>query len=198
MPVVPWFPIPVYAEKVEGEEFDAVQKDLFDVYSKVKFARPSFWTSDTHEISTSGEDEFFRTCVLTEHKAFDALNFISNHVIRYMHQIGCQEDGDFEVRQSWFTKTKKDKYAHLHDHGEFDISGVYYMQTNTEDGNIIFPTMHRRLASNYVIRQIASVSNTFPLETGVIALWPSMLWHSTEANKTDNERLSVSFNIKFK
>ena len=38
---------------------------------------------------------------------------------------------------------------------------------------------------------------TAPLENGLLLLWPSNIKHGTQTNSTDNERLSLSFNINF-
>ena len=38
---------------------------------------------------------------------------------------------------------------------------------------------------------------SIPLKNGVLGLWPAILDHSTEANETDHERISLSFNICF-
>ena len=61
----------------------------------------------------------------------------------------------------------------------------------------MFPNYLRQFGSNYVIGQVANSISSFRLEQGVIGLWPSMLMHNTEPNPTDNDRVSVSFNIKF-
>ena len=39
---------------------------------------------------------------------------------------------------------------------------------------------------------------SIPLKNGILGLWPAILDHSTEANETDHERISLSFNIVFK
>ena len=96
------------------------------------------------------------------------------------------------------TRTTKGKYIHQHDHGNYDISGVYYLKTNGEDGQLYFPSPHRLLAGNFIISRIVDYYQHLPLENGVIAMWPSVLLHNTEPNQTDHERISASFNIKFR
>jgi hypothetical protein len=34
-------------------------------------------------------------------------------------------------------------------------------------------------------------------EVGALYLWPGMIEHQTATNKTDHERISLSFNIRF-
>ena len=101
------------------------------------------------------------------------------------------------ITQSWFTKTKHRKFAHLHDHGSSDLSGVYYVQTNGEDGNLIFEDPMRSYATNYIFQSITGVNPELPPKNGLIALWPSMIQHRTQPNPTQDVRISLSFNISF-
>lgn len=192
-----WFPVPVYISKSKGHEFDTIQKELLDIYSNLDFKQNPSWTSDTHELSVDQEGSFFNECILTQNGSKHFIDFIDSHVRTYLRQIGSHQNSRYVIAQSWFTKTKKGKYAHLHGHSGFDISGVYYLKTNGADGKLFFPNMHRHLASNYIFSHVAPIVNTIPLENGVLALWPSMLLHNTEPNQTDHERVSISFNIKF-
>ena len=192
-----WFPIPVYVDKARGYEFDNIQKELLEIYSNIDFQQHPSWTSDTHELSMSEDGHFFFLCILTQKNAKLFLEFIHSHIKKYLNQVGVDSDRKYIITESWFTKTKKGKYAHLHDHGAYDISGVYYLKTNGKDGNLYFSNIHRSLASNYVMSKVATVTNPIPLENGIIALWPSMLLHNTEPNQTDHDRVSISFNIKF-
>ena len=197
MPTQAWFSVPVYVDKAQNQELETIQKEISEVYQSLIFKQHPNWTSDTHELSLDANGNFFNDCILSEKKAFNFLSFIDFHVDQYLKQIGCQDRKRYIITQSWFTKTTKGKYAHLHAHGDHDISGVYYFQTNGNDGSLFFPCMNRHLSSNFIFSQISSTTNTIPLETGVIALWPSMLLHNTEPNNTDHERISISFNIKF-
>ena len=101
------------------------------------------------------------------------------------------------IRDSWFTKTLHNKYAHLHDHGSCDVSGVYYLKTNGEDGNLLFRDPYNACATNYIYQVTTSNDSTLPLEQGLIAFWPGMIQHRTQPNKTQHERISLSFNISF-
>tara|TARA_E500000331_G_scaffold329620_1_gene350400 strand:+ start:490 stop:1089 length:600 start_codon:yes stop_codon:yes gene_type:complete len=193
----PWFPIPVYINKAEGEEFDNIQKELGDICDNLDFTQNPNWTSDTHDLSLGKSGSFFDDDILSENGADKFLKFIDKNVITYLNEIGCTEKRSYVIANSWFTKTKKGKYAHLHDHGWYDISGVYYLNTNGKDGHLMFPNPQKQYACNFIFSQISRSYAGLPLENGIIALWPSILQHNTETNKTDNERISISFNIKF-
>ena len=100
------------------------------------------------------------------------------------------------IVESWMTKTLKGRCAREHSHGAADISGVYYLDTNGNDGNLILCNTNRHLESNVLLTtMISSGDLKMPLETGMIFLWPGQMRHKTLINETDHERVSVSFNI---
>ncbi len=193
----PWFPIPVYSGKADGDEYENIQKELDEVYDDLEFRQNPDWTNDTHDLSVGKSGKMFGDCILTQYKCKKMLEFIDKSITLYLNDIRAAEPRNYKILESWLTRTKKGKYAHLHDHNLCDISGVYYYKTNGKDGNIMFPNYLRQFGSNYVIGQIANSISSFRLEQGVIGLWPSMFMHNTEPNTTDNDRVSVSFNIKF-
>ena len=195
MPTLSWFPMPVYVEKVSGEAKNKIEEELYDVYDKAKFAQNPQWTKDTNELSVVN-DSFFTANELKNCTVFN--DCIDYHLKEYLKQLATPTNLDYFIDNSWLTRTTKGKYIHQHDHGNYDISGVYYLKTNGEDGQLFFPSPHRLLAGNFIISRIVDYYQHLPLENGVIAMWPSVLLHNTEPNQTDHERISASFNIKFR
>ena len=187
--------MPVYVEKVSGEAKKKIEEELYDAYDKAKFAQNPQWTKDTNELSVVN-DSFFTANELKNCTVFnDCIDF---HLKEYLKQLATPTNLDYYIDNSWLTRTTKGKYIHQHDHGNYDISGVYYLKTNGEDGQLFFPSPHRLLAGNFIISRIVDYYQHLPLENGVIAMWPSVLLHNTEPNETDHERISASFNIKFR
>jgi len=103
---------------------------------------------------------------------------------------------DYELN-TWFSLFKKGNYAHIHNHGLADISGVYYYKTNGKDGKIFFesPNPHFDTSRCYFWK---GYRREYDPEEGHILLFPSWLRHGVETNQTDDVRISLSFNIKFK
>jgi len=190
MPTHGWFPTPVYVDQIEGDEYKQVQQELFSAYEKLEFGQNPNWSSDTHELNKNA----FAEDHLTNLGCTKFLAVLDKHLNLYLDQIGCTFSRKYHIRQSWFTKTKPGKYAHRHDHGSDDISGVYYLETNEKDGNLLLQTPHQPLQSNWVYACI-NKDVAFPLGKGIIGLWPSNIVHGTETNKTDDDRISISFNI---
>tara|TARA_B100001113_G_scaffold259951_1_gene215015 strand:- start:44 stop:691 length:648 start_codon:yes stop_codon:yes gene_type:complete len=193
MPTQPWFATPVYVNDVHESEdsYNEIQEELLSSFNKQKFNQIAGWSPDTHELN---EDPFRRN-VIKECPKF--LDFLHDNVMSYMDDIRCTLPREYVITSSWFTKTKHGKYAHLHDHGNCDMAGVYYLQTNGKDGNLIFHDINSSYAKNYIYRTITVADKGLPLEQGLLALWPGILQHTTEFNRTQDVRISLSFNISF-
>tara|TARA_Y100000748_G_scaffold258753_1_gene225875 strand:+ start:271 stop:927 length:657 start_codon:yes stop_codon:yes gene_type:complete len=184
------FPIPVYCNKAEGTVFDDIQKELKDTCDKLEFSQVKHWTRDTHELNL---DPFERN-LIEEYELTHFKKFITEGVEDYLKQVTEYDWFPFIITNCWVTKTKKGHYAHEHHHGYADISGVYYLNTNGEDGNLQFDQIHSNMSGNFVFGTLPS-KQAAPLENGLLMLWPGPLKHGTQTNNTDNERISFSFNI---
>ena len=90
-----------------------------------------------------------------------------------------------------------------HNHAGDDISGVYYIKTPNECGNIVFEHSAKDLYDYYYLdvknRVDDNVYNArtwwMPSEVNMLYLFPAWLNHSVETNKNKTEeRISISFN----
>ena len=187
-----WFAIPLYVTKASGEVYNEIQEELQSCCNQRKFSRFDNWPDHTHELS----DNAFSENVLKDCPKF--LDFLHVNLMSYMDDIRCKSSREYEISTSWFTKTKHLKRADLHDHGGSDLSGVYYLQTNGRDGNLEFIDPHRSYATNYIFQSVTIDEPKLPLEQGLMAFWPGMIWHRTQSNQTQDERISLSFNISFR
>ena len=185
------FPIPIYLEYAEGEEFKKIEEELINVSDKTEFSQIKNWSADTHLLSENP----FSNHILNEYECIATMEFIQRNVVEYV-KLSTKSNGNNQYvwSESWITKTLKGKYAHEHHHGYADISGVYYINTNQEDGNLVFDNIHSQMAGNYVFANLPG-KQPMPLQNGLLILWPGPIKHGTWENRTDNERMSLSFNI---
>ena len=215
MPTQPIFPSPIYLEKVFDDEYEEIQEELINACNQLDFHHPSM--GDTHELSLAEDGTLFSDNVLERYQCHKFLAFLYRNVMRYVGDLGYVDinnivpyeefisdeyvddinyPNQYIVAHSWFTKTNKGQYAPMHYHGSTDISGVYYLQTNGQDGNLTFYSPTKELISSFVYSLIDD-KQEMPLEQGILALWPGLLYHTTANNETDHQRISLSFNIQF-
>ena len=103
----------------------------------------------------------------------------------------------FAITESCFTKTSKGQHAPMHSHGNSDISGVYYLQTNGNDGALVLKNP-MTCTNNNIIMFLSNMKwgqKRMPLKEGLLLLWPAFLEHGTFVNETPEDRISFSFNI---
>ena len=182
------FALPIFGNQAEGSEYELIQKELTTVKSKLKFND----TGDNHMILN---DNPFRSHFLSSHNCNHTINFINKNIQSYISSLYGGSNTQWVIIESWMAKTLKGRSAREHSHGLSDISGVYYLDTNGQDGNLILVNSHNHLESNMLLNELVSKDTVIPLENGKIFLWPGQLRHYTVVNKTDHERISVSFNI---
>ena len=192
MPTHGWFATPIYIDQLKGSEYNQVQSELFSAYEKLDFGQNPHWSTDTHELNSDA----FKYDHLTKLGCTKFLAVLDKHLNLYMDEIKCQYERKYTITQSWFTKTKPGKYAHRHDHGADDVSGVYYLKTNQKDGNLLLQSPNQPFQSNWVYACV-NEDISFPLGEGIIGFWTSNKVHRTQTNKSNDDRISISFNIRF-
>ena len=103
----------------------------------------------------------------------------------------------------WFNINLYKDFNISHNHSGDDISGVYYIKTPNECGNIVFEHSAKDLYDYYYLdvknRVDDNVYNArtwwMPSEVNMLYLFPAWLNHSVELNKNKTEeRISISFN----
>jgi uncharacterized protein (TIGR02466 family) len=95
------------------------------------------------------------------------------------------------------------KYASnkIHDHANCLFSGVYYVKTPENCGNIMFydprnaRTFYKPLGQNFTAYTADAVSHV--AEAGLLLIFPSWLKHGVEPNLSEDDRISISFNYVF-
>lgn len=106
-----------------------------------------------------------------------------------------EEDIKLEITQSWVNYSKPGQYHHKHSHQNSFISGVFYIQTNTEDKIYFYRDFYQQLQvkpSEY--NKWNSDSWWFEAVPNRLILFPSSLTHMVPTIKGDKIRASLSFN----
>tara|TARA_Y100001938_G_scaffold78328_1_gene108215 strand:+ start:2067 stop:2669 length:603 start_codon:yes stop_codon:yes gene_type:complete len=191
MGIHPIFPLPIFLDEAEGSEYTDIQKELTDTKHTLKF-------NDSGSYMILNENPF-NSNFLIESGCHHSIKFINKTVDKFVTSLYGEYDKDifkWAIIESWMTKTIKGRCAREHSHGSYDISGVYYLDTNGNDGNLIFTNINHNLEGNMLLNKLLINGDVaMPLKNGTIFLWPGQLRHKTLINETDHERISISFNI---
>jgi uncharacterized protein (TIGR02466 family) len=118
----------------------------------------------------------------------DEMNTCANQV--GMHHL--------EIQNLWININPPNSYNHLHNHVGSVLSGVYYVDATSEQGNIQFERNDN--AEYHIPTKVAketyytSTRATYAGKTNALYIFPSWLKHSVQGNKSNTDRISISFN----
>ena len=115
-----------------------------------------------------------------------------------------KENTKLTFNAMWININGKDAYNSFHIHPDCEISGVFWIKVPENSGNISFnsPNMHSGFVeSSSYNEDLCKATNVYPNYTfysqeGVMILFPSYLYHQVMQNRSSQDRISVSFNLK--
>jgi hypothetical protein len=122
---------------------------------------------------------------------------IETSIASYMHNL-LGEISDIQITQSWLNYNPPGTSHHKHSHANSILSGVVYLQTDENTGNLNlyrFENHPRQIYSEVTNWNTYNYEYVyFPPKVGNMFLFPSTLSHSVEENKSTISRISLSFN----
>tara|TARA_B100000029_G_C17274733_1_gene851174 strand:- start:149 stop:715 length:567 start_codon:yes stop_codon:yes gene_type:complete len=180
---------PIYYSIVKNKE--EIQSSISNCIDNINFSMKEEWGSTLYLSNTTFNDNIIEIL---------GLNLLSEEIDRHLSAY-CSEL-EFNMPEytmtSWFTLSKKGNYSHIHHHAPADISGVYYYKTTEKDGSLFFESPNPHLDATRCYGKKYGESWRHPPIEGKILLFPGWLKHGVETNETDSERISLSFNVKYK
>ena len=206
MPIEPWFPLAVYYADLENAETqkESLVSNILELEKKGKERRigeKTAWTGDFHGIGQIQSDPSF-TWVTKQ---------VETHVLKYLEEMGMDLDKmDLYIQRAWPVISRPNQSVGVHAHYTSHISAVYYVSVpkdNTpESGPLI---IYNRSNMNEFIPNIGGEHtdgvkrwNPFNYKTGSycpkegrLIVFPSKQTHGVGHNKTEETRISLSFDI---
>lgn len=182
------YPTPIYVSNVK--QFVEIQNEFDNIVNQLQFDTKENW-GNTHYLSSID----FDSNLFDKYDAEYFKEELDFHLRNYCREL------EFKFKRyktdSWMSMFKNGNYGHIHSHGHVDISGVYYYKTNTEDGDLFFECPVPNIGSSYCYYNKYCQRWVHKPEEGKILLFPGWIKHGITTNKTDNTRISISFNITF-
>ena len=103
------------------------------------------------------------------------------------------------LEQAWINVNVKNDWNTIHQHGhQYELSGTYFVKTPKNCGNFVFRDPRPAAIGHSFWNSYFDKGEEFwvqPYE-GLLLLFPPYLEHIVEPNKTDEERISISFDLK--
>ena len=101
------------------------------------------------------------------------------------------------IPQLWVNVNKKGNWNIIHQHGQYDLSGTYYVKVPKDSGRLVFRDPRpAALGNKFMVSRFdkGEFKNINVME-GLLMIWRSYLDHFVEPSQTDEERISISFDI---
>lgn len=124
-------------------------------------------------------------------------------VIDFANEFGVKKTvSDLECNDYWFNIAKPGSYQEYHIHPKSDFSLIYYVKTPDNCGNVRFQSSSSLFDSFPLpVNELtyASYRDCFytPKES-LILIFRSNLGHMVEKNLSNEDRISIAMNFKFK
>ena len=180
------FSTPLYFNFAEDQILTGIQSEISLCIDDIKLYYVEDW-GKTHNISSDD--------ILEKHDLANLENFIEHNVYEYLDDLQYQGSREYKIK-AWVAVFETNDYGHIHSHGDADISGVYYFQTNTTDGELTFyhPAAQAELSLCFDHK---TIQYHVPM-VGKLVMFPGYLKHGIFRNQTTDTRISISFNVFFK
>ena len=188
------FPTPVYQSVLEFRPSEL--KFMIDYVSDLEWASDK----DIYE-GPNGETTKLEADLLSEPELENLRKKIDEEVYTFAKslQIDFSKHGLKRIN-SWGNLQRKGNYIKEHRHNNTQFSGVFYLQTPENSGDIIFTTRNATWINSYWEPSVTGYDdlNSFekrfePQESGIF-LFPAHLDHYVTPSNSNLERYSISFN----
>ena len=137
---------------------------------------------------------------LKENEPQDFIKFILPSIEQVMNDMNWDKNQKTKIDNMWAIINTGGAANFRHQHGNSSISGAYYVKAPINCGDIVF--YDPRPAPVYSHPNVtepnslnAQINGISPKE-GALVLFPSYLEHSVNENKSNSERIVISFNIR--
>ena len=113
-----------------------------------------------------------------------------------------QFNKDLSISGLWYNINRKGNLNRMHCHGGSVLAAAYYIDAPTNCGSISFENIDRHTimldnTRKYIHPYFNGFYNMIPKQ-GTLLIFYAWLNHSVEANNSDQDRISLSFNVELK
>ena len=189
--VIPMFPTLVWKIQLRAKLHEAMDAKILAALARMRRDAPQLasgqgWQSEQtlHEL-----EEFLDLISCVDKAAKSVLRFL---------RIGYNA---VEITGCWATVLGKGAVHRAHSHPNNFLSGVYYVRTHPGADTISFhdPRNQTGIIKPPVVELTGENTDLVVLsvKNGTLLIFPSYLQHSVDTNRSEEERISISFNIMF-
>jgi len=187
------FPVPIHQFDLNG--FDEIQNELVDYAYDLKKKDP-----DGNLLSNRGG---------WQSKGFDVNDEndkLHQFIVNCLSQFPYIKISVKLLLHGWININKPGDYNVMHSHPTNDLSGVIWLNAPKDSGRIVFVSPFNFKSYKEMSSYTDDFKKSFNIDesyyfnpiAGRILVFPSHLQHEVLENKSNEDRISVSFNIRLR
>ena len=189
--VVRLFPTFVWKTELKAEVYEPMNKTIKTKLCEATASLPALAPGEKWQTSQE----------LHTLEEFSALTSYINASVKAIFDFLKITYESFFITGCWANISAKGVRHKTHTHPNNFLSGVYYVQVAKGANTITFEDPRPQ---TYIIapapteRSLENAdSNIMSVKEGMLVVFPAWLPHSVDVNKSDQERISISFNVMF-
>jgi uncharacterized protein (TIGR02466 family) len=131
------------------------------------------------------------------------VNEINNRLEQLRNVVNFIDEVVLKIESMWININHRYSYNSLHIHPNSYISGVYYVKTPENSGELVLrnpSNIQSMFTPSSVIKSFNEFNSskwTISPEVGKLVLFPSWIEHEVTQNLSNEDRISIAFNTNF-
>ena len=125
-------------------------------------------------------------------------NIFFNEVYKIVKKLNLGVE-NMKVDQLWMNINRKGDWNQMHLHsGQYDLCGNYYIKAPSNCGRLVFKDPRPgAMGSMFLLNRYTKyIFHKIEPKEGMLLLFPPYLEHMVEPSKTDEERISLAFDLR--
>jgi uncharacterized protein (TIGR02466 family) len=191
------FPTPIWS--IMFEDYQPVNEAIRNELSQLDWDRIEKEAEEQFdEIHTFSEDRFITI------EQVPSMRIILDFFLQVSHEIADELNWDlngrrFVVSRYWVHITPPGDITQAHSHRPSLLSGVYYVDTPQNCGDVVFINDNPYIAYGPAVQAgkssyLGGAGRQFKSREGKMLVFPAWLQHQVPRNKSGRPRISISFN----
>ncbi len=202
MPIQSWFPTSLYVEPLLANGLARFNRELLEQCYLVRDTDPHGveW-SDEHYVNGYTSYGSMTDLHLRYPHFEDLAKAIGRHAQKFARHLDMDlQGGSLRMSSCWVNIMPANTVHSLHLHPLSVISGTYYVKVPKDASSIKFedPRLSSMMAAPPKLEGMRPRNQQFVTlqpKAGQVALWESWLRHEVPSNRSEEDRISISFNF---
>ena len=195
-----WFPTIIYYDFLSGIDNKLLSKRAYQMRDESDSNVNTSWECDTWN-SLNGNSYFKGDEVDDVIKQL--INVTIMHTEKYAVEYGADlENYKIACTDFWFNIAEPLNYQEYHQHNNNNFSAVYYVDTQSNSGDIVFKSMDSVTSSISIPKSSSSEislleidSCSYKPQSSKLLIFKSNLLHMVKKNLSNSDRISIAMNF---